>query len=71
MRDLASSMEYEKFKKDKDIINYGETGDKFYFIISGVCKVQVPNPRINAWQWGREKYQDLLDWQTDVFFPRV
>lgn len=38
-KDLASSLEYTKSPKNTDIINYGETGDKFYLVLSGFLTV--------------------------------
>lgn len=36
-------MTFEKHEAHTNIITYGEKGDKFYMIISGVLEIYVPN----------------------------
>ena len=42
---IIQILNYEKFKKDEYIINYGEIGDKFYIILSGSVNVYKPSPQ--------------------------
>ena len=42
LNQLSIHILMENYKKDQVICNYGDTGDKFYFIISGKVAVLVP-----------------------------
>ena len=42
---IVQILNYEKFKKDEYIINYGEIGDKFYIILSGSVSIYKPSPK--------------------------
>lgn len=42
-RDIAKSMQVEKFKKNQLIVKRGEIGKRLYFIYSGKAEVQVPD----------------------------
>ena len=39
---ISSVLKYEPFKEGSDIITYGETGDKFYFLFQGEVAVYKP-----------------------------
>lgn len=43
----------------KDVINYGDNGDKFYIIIKGIVQVLIPNPAIEKWFPSRKHYLKL------------
>jgi len=42
---LCQMMTLETFQADDTIFKFGEFGDKFYIILSGSAKVQLPNPK--------------------------
>jgi len=53
------------------VIEYGEPGKMFYFIIKGLLIVDIPNPGIKDWQIKRKDYQSLLNWKQNEFEPKV
>ena len=57
--------------KNKNVVQYGSHGDKFFLVISGVLSVQVPNAQIKRFEWARNEYNKLKDWFQNVFLPRM
>jgi CRP-like cAMP-binding protein len=53
LRDLLPLFRVEKFKKDEDIVRYGEKGDKFFIILSGEIDILIPNPLVEEWRTKR------------------
>ena len=41
---IVQSLQYELFRKNETIFNYGDIGDKFYLILSGHISVRIPSP---------------------------
>jgi signal-transduction protein with cAMP-binding, CBS, and nucleotidyltransferase domain len=41
IKEIAANLKFEKRKMDKDVITYGDKGNKFYIIIKGVVSVEI------------------------------
>jgi hypothetical protein len=41
IKEIAANLKFEKRKMDKDVITYGDTGDKFFIIIKGIVSVEI------------------------------
>ena len=48
--ELVSAFKFEEFEAGEDVINHGESGDKFYIILKGKVKVMIPNPKVKDWK---------------------
>lgn len=55
----------------KDVINYGDVGDKFYIIFKGIVSVFIPNPSIKEWFTKRKHFLKLLKWKEEIFEIKV
>ena len=55
----------------ENCIDYGEKGDRFFIIISGIVSVVIPNPLIKNRALQRRDYEQLQLWKQNDFDPRV
>ena len=67
MIELVSAFKFEIVKENKDVFLYGDTGEKFYIILKGLCGVRIPNPKIGggnpgAWKAQNREYKELSEW---------
>ena len=51
---IASSMTLKKYLKGECIMQYGDEGETFYFILKGEVKIEVPDSA------QKDKYDDYL-----------
>ena len=67
MIELVSAFKFEVVAENKDVFLYGDTGEKFYIILKGLCGVRIPNPKIGggnpgAWKAQNREYKELSEW---------
>ena len=43
--EIFNVMTLATFPPYKTVIEYGETGDNFYFILTGECEIHLPDPK--------------------------
>ena len=60
-----------EFAKGKNVVTFGEAGDKFYTIIEGKVNVQIPNPGIKHWKDHRHRLKKLKSWYDDELTPCI
>lgn len=44
--EIGNCLIFEKCEENKNVFNYGDTGDYFYIIIKGVVTINIPNTKI-------------------------
>jgi hypothetical protein len=66
-RELSKIVQFQQCLAMDNIIEFGESGDKFYIILLGVVSINIPNPKIQSWGIKRRRYQQLLQWKQEVF----
>jgi signal-transduction protein with cAMP-binding, CBS, and nucleotidyltransferase domain len=70
--DLASNLYLKSFKGLDKVIDFGQSGDEFFIIISGVVNVLVPDytsiPDFGV-KW--KDYKILKEWKETVFDLRA
>ena len=71
---IISVLNYESFNKGEHIINFGDIGDKFYIVLSGIVGIYKPSPK--NMDMTLKEYVDYLvrirDWEKNMTkFERV
>ena len=56
LKELLAGFQVIDMAANKNVINYGEPGEKFYVILSGQVSVKIPNPGIKGWKDHRAKF---------------
>lgn len=74
MKELSYSLKFKEMSEFGTVFSYDTIGDIFYIIIKGLVSIQAPNAELGTvsdFNWKRREYQELLEWKTKRFDPKV
>jgi hypothetical protein len=69
--DLVNIMKFESISQFKNVMKFGEIGDKFYIIVKGLVSIKIPNPSIKDWKQEHKHYKSLLEWKNKHLEPMI
>lgn len=46
--EVCKCIKYEYYEPGKTVFKQGDSGNKFYIILKGVCQVSIPNPTLHG-----------------------
>ena len=71
LKDIALNLTFKHTLGMREVIKYGDKGDKFYIILKGVTSVKVPNPEIMDRAAKLKDFQFFKFWKENIFDPKA